>query len=45
MWLDNPKIQLVIEDVLHKFDATFAKSKRERKQINSFNCLFSFLFR
>ncbi len=26
MWLDNPKVQLVIEDVLHKFDPALVKS-------------------
>ena len=26
MWVDNPKIQLVIEDVLNKFDQTLVKS-------------------
>lgn len=27
MWVDNPKVQLVIEDVLNKFDAQTVKSK------------------
>lgn len=28
MWLDNPKLQLVIEDVFQKFDQTFAKKEK-----------------
>ena len=35
MWVDNPKVQLVIEDVHNKFDLEFVKSK---------NCLSFFLF-
>ena len=27
MWIDNPKVQLVIEDVLNKFDPQIVKSK------------------
>lgn len=27
MWVDNPKVQLVIEDILNKIDPTLAKSK------------------
>lgn len=27
MWVDNPKVQLVIEDVLNKFDAQTVKSE------------------
>ena len=26
MWVDNPKIQLIIEDVLNKFEAQIVKS-------------------
>lgn len=28
MWVDNPKVQLVIEDVLTKIDQQSVKSKR-----------------
>jgi hypothetical protein len=27
MWIENPKVQLVIEDVLNKFDPQLVKSK------------------
>ena len=30
MWIENPKVQLVIEDVLNKFDPQLVKSKHKK---------------
>ena len=31
MWVDNPKVQLVIEDIFAKFDNELVKSKNMRQ--------------
>ena len=44
MWLDNPKIQLVIDDVFQKFDQTVAKSKKQKEDpfLKPINVLYLF---
>lgn len=37
MWVDNPKVQLVIEDVLNKFDPQTVKSKLIIKHVFTLN--------
>lgn len=44
MWVDNPKVQLVIEDVLNKFDPQLLKRKIITLLVLYFVFLIDFLY-
>ena len=39
MWIENPKVQLVIEDVLNKFDPQLVKSNNKKNKFFQQNLL------